>query len=288
MRAAPMLRILLLLTLLDGCVYSTFNLHHGTAGYKNYPTSIEDEHHRRSSRRTWALLAAPLEIVGGLALSYVALKAPSSPSDAMTVGGQLEDAGKEVLARAILAGIGITIAGSGVGDGILGATDPAFRSPIIRHGKLIPESEIDHIAPPAGPRLAFHGTNVLGSAGVGADLGFGLAHWVTPTIRLRHAASAEVGEDWHADDRRLIVSVETLVERAFGREGAGLYPKKSIGLFFGGGYSISDHAEDLPIMRGGLSFGLSRSISYRLGTSYSPGDRHPSLDLGMRMELRVD
>jgi hypothetical protein len=283
-----MLRILILLTVLDGCVYSTSNLHQGKAGYKNYPTSIEAEHHRRSSRRKWALIAAPLEIVAGAAIAYAAVKAPSSGSDAMTVGGQLEDAGKELLARAIIAGIGGALAVSGVGDGILGATDPAFHSPIIRHGKLIPESEIDKIPPPAGPHLGFHTTSVIGSIGPGADLGFGIAHWVTPTIRLRHSASAEGEQSWHGDNRRLVLQGETLVERAFGREAAGLYPKRALGLFVGGGWSMLQHGEDLPTMHGGLSFTQNRSISYRLGTSYSPGDRLPSLDFGMRMELRVD
>jgi hypothetical protein len=282
------MRILLLLLALEGCVYSRANLHQGKDGYKNYPTSIEAEQQRRRTRRKHALIAAPIEIVGGLAITAAALYAKSQPSDAMSVGGQLSDAGKEVLGRLVAAAAGIALAGSGIGDGILGVIDPAFRSPIVRRGRLIPESEIDAIAPQRGPRFGFHATSVLGSEAVGTDLGFGLAHWVTPNVRLRHSATAEFGLLWGGDrDRRLLVSGETLVERAFGREAAGLYPKRSIGMYLGGGWSFVENATDLPVLRAGLSLGL-RWTSIRLGTTYAPGDKLPSIELGTRIELRVD
>lgn len=283
-----MLRILVALTLLDGCIYSVQNVRHGKSGYEDYPTTIVGEHHRRSTRRKWALIGSPLEIATGIALGYIAVYANSGPSHATTVSGQVSDAGKEALARAFMLGAGLGLVGSGIGDGVLGAIDRAFSSPYVRNGKIVPESQIDTIDPPPGPRLAFHGTSVIGTQGVGADVGFGLAHWITPTIRLRHSASAEADLEWDRDhDRRLAISGETQVEYAYGREGAGLYPKTSLGLFAGGGWSMLQHGKDLPLMRGGLSFGL-HSMSIRLGTSYSPGDRRPSFDVGTRIELRVD
>ena len=84
------------------------------------------------------------------------------------------------------------------------------------------------------------------------------------------------------------MSGETLIERAFGREGAGLYPKRSIGLYVGGGWSFVEHGANVPVMRAGLSLTTMRGISYRLGTTYSPGDKLPSIDFGTRFELRVD
>nr|MDQ3368832.1 hypothetical protein [Myxococcota bacterium] len=119
------------------------------------------------------------------------------------------------------------------------------------------------------------------------DTGVGLAHWLTPELRLRHAVSAELTLPYRTADRRLVISGETMLERAFGRERAGLYPRRSIGLYLGGGWAAIEDGADRPVLRGGVMFG-TRGLSYRLGTTYAPGDRIPAFELGLRSELRVD
>jgi hypothetical protein len=279
--------LLLGLVLLDGCIYTRGNLEVTKEGYKNYPSSIEAEQARRRRRRRNALIAAPLEIVGGLAITALAIYAPSSPSDADSTSGALADAGKELLGRLLLATGGMAIAVSGIGDGVLGATDPLFGSPLVRNGRLVPVDEIDTIAPPATPRFAIHSTTMIGTDGIGFDTGFGFSHWIGSNVRLRHAASAELTLPFDTADRRLIASAETSIERAFGRDHAGLYPKRSIGMYVAGGWAAIEDRPDAPVLRAGLAFG-GRSYSYRLGTTYMAGDRRPSIDLGMRMELRTD
>ncbi|MBA3818818.1 MAG: hypothetical protein H0X17_07995, partial [Deltaproteobacteria bacterium] len=54
-----------------------------------------------------------------------------------------------------------------------------------------------------------------------------------------------------------------------------------------GGWAAIEDREDAPVLRAGLMFG-TRGLSYRLGTTYAPGDRIPAFELGMRSELRVD
>ncbi|MDQ3368744.1 MAG: hypothetical protein M3680_25220, partial [Myxococcota bacterium] len=174
----PRTRMLVLLVtivlLVQGCVYAQGSLQHSQrSGYKNYPSSIEAEHERRKRRRKRALIAAPIEIAAGIALTALALYAPAQASDADSTTDALADAGKEVLGRILVATAGTAIALSGVGDGFLGLVDPAFRSPLVRAGRLVPASEIDALAPLRGPRLALHATSVLGTAGVGVDTGVG-------------------------------------------------------------------------------------------------------------------
>ncbi|MBA3820962.1 MAG: hypothetical protein H0X17_18895, partial [Deltaproteobacteria bacterium] len=256
----PRSRLLVLLVmvvlLVQGCVYAGGNLAHSRkSGYTNYPSSIEAEHERRKRRRRRALIAAPIEIAAGLAITALALYAPVKPSDADSTTGALADAGKEVLGRFLAATAGTAIALSGVGDGFLGLVDPAFRSPLVRAGRLVPAAEIDALAPPRGPRLDLHATSVIGTAGVGADTGIGLAHWITPALRLRHAVSAELTLPFRSADRRLVISGETVIERAFGRERAGLYPRRSIGLYLGGGWAAIEDREDLPVLRAGVMVG---------------------------------
>jgi hypothetical protein len=187
----------------------------------------------------------------------------------------------------LLAAAGGALAFSGVGDGVLGAIDPLVGSPLVRGGRLVPVDEIDTVDPPTSPRFSIHSTSVIGTGGVGFDSGFGLSHWITSNVRLRHAASAELTLPFGTADRRLIASAETSIERAFGREHAGLFPKQSIGLFVSGGWAAIEDRPDAPVLRGGLAFS-GRGYSYRLGTTYMAGDRRPSVELGMRMELRTD
>lgn len=279
--------IVLVLLSLQGCIYSLGNLDRTKTGYKNYPTSIEAEQARRHRRRRNALIAAPLEIVGGLAIAALAIYAPSSPSDADTTTGALEDAGKELLGRLLLAALGTGIAISGVGDGALGAIDPAMSSPLVRNGALVPADQIDTIDPPSAPRVGIHVSNMLGTDGIGIDAGVGFAHWIGSTVRLRHSASAELTLPWGSADRRLIASAETQVERAFGREHAGLYPKYSLGLYVAAGWAAIEDRPDVPVLRGGISIGL-HGYSYRIGTTYMAGERRPSIELGLRSEIRTD
>src|SRR6185436_20422188 len=84
------------------------------------------------------------------------------------------------------------------------------------------------------------------------------------------------------------VTGETSVELAFGREGAGLYPKRSIGLYGGGGWLWSDEQQQTPVAVGGVSFKL-RFAQYRIGTMYTPGiERLPSINFDVRMEIGGD
>jgi hypothetical protein len=281
--------LLLSLVVLDGCIYARGNLEITSTGYKNYPSSLEAEHARRSRRRRNALIAAPLEIVGGLALAALAIYAPSNPadSDSDSPSSAIADAGKELLGRLLLATGGMAIAVSGVGDGVFGALDPLLGSPLVRDGALVPADQIDTVAPSATPWFTIHGTSVIGTDGVGFDMGAGFSHWIGSNVRLRHAASAELTLPFHSADQRLIASAETSIERAFGRERAGLYPRKSIGVYVAGGWAAIEDRPDAPVMRGGVAFS-SHGYSYRLGTTYMAGDRRPSVELGMRMEIRTD
>lgn len=278
---------LIVLGLLDGCIYSRGNLEKTKSGYTNYPTSVEAEYERRKRRRRRALIAAPLEIIGGLGITALALYAPATPSDAEHPAEALADAGKELLGRLLLASAGTGIAISGIGDGVLGLVDPAFKSPLVRDGQLVRASEIDTVDPPASPRFGIHATSVLGTGGVGMDTGVGFAHWIGPRVRLRHAANAELTLPFDTADRRLIVSGETVIERAFGRDHAGLYPRRSLGLYVAAGWAALEDRPDVPVLRGGIAFG-TRWQTYRLGTTYMAGDARPSLDFGMRMEIRTD
>jgi hypothetical protein len=281
---------LFLFDLLGGCMYMRHNLDRGKDGtYANYPTTVEREYERRRTRRRHALIAAPIEILAGAAIVWLAFNAKSQPSDAETVPGALEDAGKEILGRLVLAAIGGGAVIGGVGDGVLGLVDPLLGSPIVRDGKLVPADEIDALPPLRGPRFGLHATNVLSTDGIGADFGFGLAHWLSPTVRLRHAITGELTLPWGSSDRRFITSGEVLLERAIGgRTGAGLFPRRAIGIYAAGGWAAIEDRSDAIVGRAGLSFTAGTGFSYRLGTTYQRGDRLPSVDLSIRAELRVD
>lgn len=206
-----------------------------------------------------------------------------NPTDA------LADAGKDVLGRLLIASIGGAIAISGVGDGVLGLTDPINRSALIRDRKLVSAADIDRIAPPRGPRFGLHLSSVLATDGVGTDAGFGFAHWITPTLRLRHALAAELTLPYHSADRRLIASGEILLERAFGREHAGLYPHRAIGLYVGGGWAAIEDGDDAPVARAGLAVNIGRGLTYRLGATVLPGSlRRPAIQLVVRYEVPGD
>ncbi len=290
MRWQRLVATLIVFDLLGGCMYMRHNLDRGAGGrYTNYPTSIEAEYERRRIRRKHALIAAPIEILAGVALAALAIYAPAEPSDAETVTGTLEDAGKEILARMLLVAIGAGVAASGVGDGVLGLADPLLHSPIVRDGRLVSADEIDTLPPLRQPRLGFHVTNVVSTDGVGADAGFGLAHWVTPTVRLRPAVTLEALLPWRTADRRYLISGELLLERTIGgRTGAGLYPRRAIGIYAGGGWAANEDGPDAVAWRAGASLTLRPGWSYRLGTTWLRGDRRPSVDLSIRGELRVD
>ena len=279
--------MMLALVALEGCMYTRSNLELRKSGYSNYPTSVEAEYERRKKRRRRALIAAPIEIVAGVALTSLALYAPVKPSESETTTGVLKDAGKELLGRFLLASLGAGIAISGVGDGVLGAVDPAFGSPIVRRGKLVAAKEIDLIDPAPGPRFTFHAASVLGSDRIGSEMGFGLAHWVTPNVRFRYALGAEGTMPWSSLDRRLLGFAELALDRASSRFHAGLFPRTAFGIYIGGGWAAIEDREDRPALRGGLQL-TANGYSYRLGTTFLPNERRPSIDFAMRMELRVD
>ena len=57
--------------------YTRANVDQNRGGdYKDYPSSVAADRERRASRRKWALIASPIEIVGGLGLTALALYAP--------------------------------------------------------------------------------------------------------------------------------------------------------------------------------------------------------------------
>jgi hypothetical protein len=282
----------LVVTLLPSCIYSSKNLEQDRAvGYKNYPASIEAERERRRSRRKWALIGGPIEIVGGAALAALALYAPVTddmdPDDGVV--DDLGDAGKELAGRLLLASIGLAAVGSGVGDIFLGATDPAFGSPLIRDGVLVPADRIDHIPPQRTPRIAVFTSSMIGSRSLGPELGVGLFHWVSPRVRLTYAAVGSLGLRWAGDHAQIGgVGGDITAELAFGREHAGLYPKRAIGLFAGSGWVRTDGV-DYPSIAGGLQFRPRALGAFRIGTSYVPGlDRYPAIEFTVRVDLRND
>lgn len=113
-------RVLVLLLTLEGCVYLRADLHQ--SGASTRPTT--NAHHRKKIRRR-ALIAAPFEVVGGLVCVAIAIAA-SQPSDAMSIGGQIDDEGKQLLARFMFLGGGAALIGSGLGDAVLGTFDPQW------------------------------------------------------------------------------------------------------------------------------------------------------------------
>lgn len=294
MRRATALVSLVLVVELTGCLYAGGNLEpdrHG--GYKNYPASVEAERARRAHRRKIALIGAPIELVGGLALAGLMLYAPSSSSPADdgddSVTDNLGDGAKEVLTRLVLASAGLSIAASGVGDLVLGATDPAFGSPLVRDGRLIAADQIDRIAPARAPRLGFHVSNNLSLRGVGADVGVGLGHWLGRSVRVREAVTGGWDADFGDDRRELRYALggDLTVERAFGRRHAGLYPTSALGLYGGASWTRFD-ARDRAVLRGGLSL-LVGKTQLRLGALDVGGrDATPTIELGLRYELETD
>jgi hypothetical protein len=235
------------------------------------------------------LIAAPLEFVVGAGLAALALFAKSSPPDDGddSIVDNLGDAGKEIAGRALMAGIGCAAVLGGFGDLIFGVTDPLHKSPLIRDGALVTADQIDVIEPLRSPRLTFHSESKLGTQTLGVALGFGLAHWVSDRVRLRHSVSGVYLLGW---TKRTLggATGETSVELAFGRKDAGLSPKRSIGVYGGGGWLWTDDDKQTPVAQGGVSFNV-RFAQYRIGTQYTPGlERYPGVTMDVRMEVGGD
>ena len=82
---------------------------------------------------------------------------------------------------------------------MLGATDPLRSSPYVRDGQLVAADVIDHISPLRAPRFDLHLGTGLGTGGpLTAELGMGLAHWVSEAGCDRLVVS--LGVDAAADD----------------------------------------------------------------------------------------
>ncbi|HEY5944374.1 MAG TPA: hypothetical protein VIV40_02740 [Kofleriaceae bacterium] len=277
------------LALAPGCMYMHGNLEQKKDGtYTNYPADVAAEHARRKTRRRNALIAAPLEIVGGAGLTALALFAKSTPMDDGddSITDNLGDAGKEIAGRILLAGIGGAGMLGGVGDLVFAAADPMHGSPLVRDGELVKADRIDVIEPDRSPWLTVHMTNVIGTHAVGGELGFGFAHWLDSRIRLRHAVSGTFGFAWDRTTQAG-VTAETNVQLAFGRRGGGLYPRNAIGVYGGGGW-VWTTARDAPVAIGGISYDMGIT-TIRLGTRYAAGvDRYPSIDLGTQIEFGSD
>lgn len=272
------LALSLVVSLLAGCVYmkSSVDLKaHGV--YENYPTSLEADRERRAKRRKYALIAAPIEIAIGAALGAAAIYGKSEPSMSDTTSGALADAGKDVLGRMLLVMAGGALAISGVGDGVLGAVAPLMPNSLVRDGALVPADQIDKLPPPTTIRPTLEDAVQLGARGAGGNLALGVSRWMTPTVRLNGSAVGEFVAPWHTADMRGSLYGQVEIERAFGREYLGVYPRSSIGLYgiWGGtGQQDRDHASG-PIVGGGVSLRL-RYATYRAGVTYIPGiDTHP-------------
>ncbi|HVV84076.1 MAG TPA: hypothetical protein VHE35_13465 [Kofleriaceae bacterium] len=281
------------LVLDGGCLYASHSLQlsHGT--YTNYPASVEGEHARRAHRRKLALLGGPLEMIAGVGLTSLALFAPSTPQPDDDPGeswsGGVESGAKDLAGRLLLATAGSGLAVSGLGDIVLGATDPAFSSPLIRGGALVPADQIDRVAPARGPRFDFHFGEMASLRAIGEDGGMGLARWLTPSLRMREAVTG--GYDLvfrHPEDGpRWWLGGEVGVDWAFARRHAGLYPSKSIGLYGAAAWTRVDDL-DRAILHAGLSTSMPQG-QLRLGATFIPGvDTAPTVELGWRMEWEVD
>jgi hypothetical protein len=274
---------------LGGCFYVRGSLDRGKQGYTNYPATIADEHARRAHRRKMALIAAPLELLGGTAIAALAIYggSASAPPDNESVLGGLSAAGKELAGRLLMASVGGSIAISGIGDAVLGATDGAFASPLIRDGALIDAAHIDSISPFRSLHLDLHSASVMSTRGVGCAFGFGLPRWISDTVRLRPTVNGEVRVGYAGHDQRGLLTGELELDRAFGREHAGLYPHGAIGAYAGGGWAWGGTGA-APVARGGLAatFGIQQ---HRLGVSQLIGvERLPSIELAVRIVLRAD
>jgi hypothetical protein len=291
------LSLLLVVVVVVGCAYDKARLVKRGGVYTNYPDTVDDEAVRRWKRSRNAMLLAPLEVAGGAAMIAAAFYGGSSPraeesGSATGVGAAAED----LLGRLAIASVGGTLVLAGIGDLVLGAVDLVQPSPLVRDGLLIPPEYIDSIAPQRTPRFVIEMRNVVGSRGIGPDLGFGLAHWLNGRVRLRHGAIGNL-RFWFGDRVAGGVTYEASIERAFGRERAGLYPKRSIGAYAGAGMWWNAEREDPmmparvqrgPSIVGGLSVKL-RGQRYQVGSRYTPGiDRYPSIDVSVGIELGGD
>ncbi|MBK9035728.1 MAG: hypothetical protein IPL61_31510 [Myxococcales bacterium] len=278
--------VVALLASLSGCLYSRNALERHGDGYRNYPATVAAEQARRHDRRRLALLGGPLEVIVGAGLAALVLYAPiKNTSDSESVTDQLGDAGKELAGRALLGTVGLAVAMSGVGDLVLGATDGLFASPIVRDGALVPADQIDALAPAPGPRLTFHGVQLVSDREIGTGLGLGVALWPTARLRARAAVTGELTLGWRDRSTHGGLVGELALERAFGRERVGLYPRAALGAYVAGGWSRAD--ADRPVVRAGL-LGTVRAMQLRLGAGYQPGDRRPSIEFAIQRELRVD
>jgi hypothetical protein len=273
------LAVLLAASLLSGCVYMRESVQPTRKGsvYENYPTSLEANQERRAKRRKYALIAAPLEVMLGAGLAAAAIYGKSEPSMSESPSGAIADAGKDLLGRLLLVMIGSAVMVSGVGDGVLGVLEPALPDSIVRDGKLVPKETIDSLSPPTTWRPALEVGNSISARGVGGSISLGASRWLTPTVRTQALVVGEGIMGWHSADERGSVVGQLEIERAFGREYLGLYPRYSLGMYaFSGATGIQDRdGENGPILGGGLSMRL-RYVSYGAGVSYIPYvDEHP-------------
>lgn len=274
---------------LGACIYSRGAIEPAKGGYKNYPATLAEDQARRHKRRVHALIAAPLELIGGTGLAALALYAPSSSSrepgnDSVTDG--LAAAGKELVGRLLLASAGGAIALSGAGDAVLGATDPLFASPVVRDGVLIDADHIDLLPPPRRPFLSIHSSQAISLQGWRSGVGVGVAHWIADAWRMRETIAGELGQGFSPIAPRGFVTGEVEIERAFGRERLGLMPRTAIGLYGGGGYGWAAR-HDAPLVSGGISF--TRHLQqFRLGVSQLVDVKRPTIELGFRYVLPGD
>jgi len=288
-----LLAVLVAASLLSGCVYMRQSVQPTTpdkGSYENYPSSLEANAERHAKRRKYALIAAPIEIALGTAIAAAAIYGKSEPSMSESPSGAIADAGKDLLGRLLLVLVGGAVVTSGVGDGILGAIEPALPDSMVRNGKLIPKEEIDATPPPTSWRPAFEIGNGISARGVEASLGLGASRWLTPKVRMQLLAVGDGILGWHSSDKRGSVVGQAEIERAFGREYLGLYPKVSLGLYaFSGATAIQDrHGENGPIVGGGLQL-RRNTVQMAAGVSYIPYvDEHPMFGVRMGAALWLE
>lgn len=285
-----------LASLATGCLYmqESVQLKHRPDRYENYPTTLEANAERRAKRRTHALIAAPIELAVGTLLLAAAKYAPggsamSEPSsEPMSYSWTDGFGGGEAVWRVLVGSLGLTAFVSGVGDTVGGLASPLLPNSLERDGKLVDASEIDHMPPPTTLRPTVGMDLLLSVRGFGGDVSFGMSRWLTPSVRL----NGNVVGEWvfpFSEDVRGSLYGQVEIERAFGREYLGLYPRHALGIYaFAGPSVVQDHDADGAILGGGLSARLSL-FRYRAGISFIPHvDDKPMFCFSMGGDLQLE
>ncbi len=315
------LAIALVAVLGSGCVYSLKSLGNEpkraaageTVTDDALPDTVDEERQRRRNRRIWAMAAGPLEMAAGALVTYLALYAPSQPSDADSVTEALGDAAKEAAGRALLAGIGMGAITGGIGDLLLGGADWLFPSPFVVTGddgepRMLKLEELYDRPPTPVLQLDPAIASIINLRGAGGDLGLGVAHWPSARLRLRYGVDLgyevamldggrvdPVDAEGKRADLYLGGGPSVRMDLALGRRSYwGRYPGTAITLRAAGRLAWSDHGDRYLGWRAaaGLNLGSGKNLgglALLLGATQLHGrDRGPVPELSFVYVLRTD